>query len=335
MESKENILLIRLKSIGDIIFTLPAVHVARENFPDAKFHFLVSREFAPLLRGFPGIDYIIPFDRAVFHSGNVRDISASTFRLLRDLRQTNFSRVIDFQGYGETEFFSWWSGAPERWGNVYTKSRGWTYTQISLRDGKIHPAEWNLSLLRRCGLKIGAVRNEFVLPADALAKARKFFVANNLDETKTTLYIQPFTSNTKKNWPVKNFMKLAWHWHCRGVQILFGGSLSERDALEPAASAGFPISAGAPLLVSAGVMKLSTLIVGADTGLLHLANAMGKRIVMLMQSNAPGTPHPFQHADWTVTPPDGKIVAEIESDAVIETCARAFAELGVEKNHEK
>jgi heptosyltransferase-1 len=50
-----NILLIRLKSIGDILFTLPAVHALRENFPDAKLHFLVSGEHAPLLRGFPDI----------------------------------------------------------------------------------------------------------------------------------------------------------------------------------------------------------------------------------------------------------------------------------------
>jgi heptosyltransferase I len=333
MDARENILLIRIKSIGDILFALPAVHVVRENFPDAKLHFLVSREFAPLLRGFLDIDGIIPLDRAVYRSGNLKSAVAGTFRLLRDLRREKFSRAVDFQGYGETEFFSWWSGAAERWGNVYHPWRGWTYTSTSRRDSKTHPVEWNLTLLRQCGLKIGRVRNEYILPADALAKARRFFTANNLDENKPTLFIQPFTSNPQKNWPVGNFMKLAWHWHCRGVQILFGGALSEREALEPAHAAGFPISAGAPLLVSAGVMKLSTLVVGADTGLLHLANAMGQRVVMLMNSNAPGTSHPFQHADWTVTPSAGKAVSEIQSDVVVEACARAFTELDAAKTN--
>jgi ADP-heptose:LPS heptosyltransferase len=331
MEARENILLVRLKSIGDILFTLPAVHVARENFPAAKLHFLVSKEYAPLVRGFSEIDAIIPLDRAVYRSGNLKAMGAAAFELLRALRRKNFSMAVDFQGYGETEFFSWWSGAAERWGNVYHPLRGWAYTRTSPRDEKTHPAQWNLSLLRRCGLKIGSVRNNFVLPADAVEKARRFFAANNLDESRPTLFIQPFTSNLQKNWPLGNFMKLAWHWQSHGVQIIVGGSLAERDKLEPARAAGFPISAGAPLLVSAGVMKLSTLIVGADTGLLHLAVAMGKRVVMLMQSNAPGSSHPFQHADWTVTPAAGKTAAEILPDAVIAACARAFAELAAVK----
>ncbi len=43
MNALENILLIRLKSIGDIVFTLPAVHAVRENFPDANFIFSFRR----------------------------------------------------------------------------------------------------------------------------------------------------------------------------------------------------------------------------------------------------------------------------------------------------
>jgi ADP-heptose:LPS heptosyltransferase len=324
MDANKNILLIRLKSIGDILFTLPAVSVVRENFPDAKLHFLVSKDHAPLLRGFLDIDEIIPFDRAVFRSKNFPAISASVFKLLRQLRERRFSIAIDFQGYGETEFFSWWSGAPERWGNVYATTRGWTYTQTSLRDTKIHPAEWNLALLRKSGLKIGAIRNEYILPDDAFAEARKFFAANKLSEEKPTLFIQPFTSNPQKNWPLEKFLKLAWHFHSRGTQIIFGGGPDDRAALATARAAGFVIAAGTPLLVSAGLMRLSRVVVGADTGLLHLAVALGRRVVMLMHSNAPGTSHPFQHADWTVTPPAGKTVAEIPTEAVIAACDNVF-----------
>ena len=324
MNPRQNILLIRLKSIGDILFTLPAVHVVRENFPDAKLHFLASQEHAPLLRGFSDIDKIIPLDRAVFHSKNPRAICGSLLQLLRKLREPHFLLAVDFQGYGETEFFAWWSGASERWGNVYDAARGWTYTQTSLRDTKIHPAEWNLALLRKSGLRTGQIRNEFVLPADALAEARKFFASNKLSEGKPTLFIQPFTSNPQKNWPLENFLKVAWHFHSRGTQIIFGGGPGDRTALDSARAAGFVIAAGTPLMVSAGLMKLSCVVAGADTGLLHLAVAMGRRVVMLMYSNAPGTSHPFQHADWTVTPPMGKTVSEIPTEAVIAACGNVF-----------
>jgi ADP-heptose:LPS heptosyltransferase len=321
MVARENILLIRLKSIGDILFTLPAVHAVRKNFPKAKLHFLVSKEHAPLLRGFSEIDKVISLDRAIYRSGNWKAAGIGTFELLCGLRQKRFSRVIDFQGYSETELLAWWSGAPERWGSVYNAARGWTYTHTSLRDGKLHPAEWNLSLLQKAGLPAGQIRNEYVLPADAFEAARQFFAANKLSENKPTLFIQPFTSNLQKNWPLENFLRLAWYFHSRGIQIIFGGGPGDRSALETARAAGFVIAAGTPLLVSAGLMKLSNVVVGADTGLLHLAVAMDKRVVMLMHSNAPGSSHPFQRADWTALPAPGKSVAEISLAMAIEAVA--------------
>lgn len=326
----ENILLIRLKSIGDILFTLPAVRVVRENFPAAKIHFLVSKEHAPILRGFADVDEVITLDRAVFHARNFPAIGTSVFRLLRQLRERNFSCAVDFQGYSETELLAWWSGAPELWGNVYQTGRGWAYTRGFSRNfsrgGKIHPAEWNITLLRRCGLKVGEIRNEYILPADVMAQARDFFAANNLNEHKPALFIQPFTSSPHKDWPLENYLKLAWHFHSRGVQVIFGGGPGEQLKLEPARAAGFPVAAGQPLLVSAGLAKLSTVVLGADTGLLHFAVALGRRVVMLMRFNTPGYPHPFQHADWTVLPPTEKAVAQIEAPAVIAACAQAFSE---------
>jgi ADP-heptose:LPS heptosyltransferase len=324
MRDRENILLIRLKSIGDILFTLPAVHVVRENFPDARIHFLVSKEHAGIVRGFKDVDEIIPFDRAICRPGNFKAGCAGIFQLLAGLRRKHFSLAIDFQGYGETELFAWWSGAPERWGGVYHPPRGWTYTQAVPHGKKIHPAEQNLLLLRQCGLRIGEVRNEFILPDDALEEARCFFAANNLDENKPCIFIQPFTSAAQKNWPLEKYLELARHFHSQGVQTVFGGGPSDRAALEPAHAAGFPVSAGVPLLVSAGLMKLSALVVGGDTGLLHLAVAMGRRVTMVMRCNDRGQTFPFRHLDWAVMAASGQPVSSVETGAVIEAGARVL-----------
>jgi ADP-heptose:LPS heptosyltransferase len=323
----ENILLIRLKSIGDILFTLPAIHVVRENFPQARLHFLVSQENAPLLRGFAEIDEILSLDRAVYRSGNLRAAVSSTFELLRVLRRKQFSLAIDFQGYGETELLSWWSGAPRRWAGVYHPRRGWFYTRGVRLGYQCHPADNHLTLLREAGLRPGEVRNAFVLPPDALAGAGEFFAANGLEAARPTLFLQPFTSSPPKNWPLGNFLALAGHCQARGWQVLFGGGPSDRAALAPAQAAGYPVSAGVPLLVTAGLMGRSTLVAGGDTGLLHLAVALGKRVVMIMNSNAPGRTHPWGHPDWTVTPPTGKAVSGIETNAVIAAVGRAVAEL--------
>ena len=325
MADRENILLIRLKSIGDVLFTLPAVHAVRENFPDARLHFLVSKENAPLLRGFAEIDAVIPVDRRTYGSGSFPSACRNTFQLMRGLRQPKFSRTIDFQGYGETAFLSWWTGAPERWGSVYQMVRGWAYTRGIPRVDNVHPAEGNLALLRECGLSIGPIHNEYVLPGDALTGARVFFTENKLDAAKPTLFVQPFTSTPHKNWPLGNYLKLASHWHSQGMQIIFGGGPGDRAALEPARAAGFPISAGVPLLVTGGLMKLSTLVVGGDTGLLHLAVAIGRRVVMIMRckGNAPTT-FPFQHLDWAIVASPGQPISSIEIRTVIEATRQAM-----------
>jgi ADP-heptose:LPS heptosyltransferase len=321
-----NILLIRLKSIGDILFLLPAVHRLRENFPGAKITCLTARENASLLEGFQGVDEVILLDRVRFQSGNPGAILSEAFSLFRRLRRGKFSLVVDFQGYGETAWLARLSGAPQRWGNVYGPGRRWAYTHGVTRNERIHHVDWYLSLLEQCGLPPGKIVNEFVLPEEALGEAQKFFVAHNLDAAKPVLFIQPFTSSPHKNWPLDRYLAVARHGREHGLQILFGGGPAERAALEPARQAGFPVSAGVSLLVTGGLMKLSSLVLGGDTGALHLAVAMGKRVVMIRDSIAPGSPYPYQHPDWAVTPTSGRDVSSIETAAVIEACARAISE---------
>jgi ADP-heptose:LPS heptosyltransferase len=321
-----HILFIRFKSIGDVIFTLPAVCQVRASFPDAKIVFLTSRENAALLRGFRAVDEIIAVDRDLYRRGNPWKIFCATAGLVRRLRRENFSLAIDLQGYVETAILTWCSGAPQRWGSVYNRGRRWAYTQGVTRDYGLHPVDWNLFLLRKCGLAPNPIREEFILPDDVMQSARDFFKANQLLPGRRTLFIQPFTSSPGKNWPLEGYLSVAKFWREHGLQVLFGGGPGESDALEPARAEGFPVSAGAPLLLSAGLMKLSTLVLGGDTGMPHLALALGKRVIVIMQSNRPGNCFPFQHPDWTVTPDEHQPVSGITTAAVNAACAKAWAE---------
>ena len=326
MDAPENILLIRLKSIGDILFTLPAVHVIRESSPGAKITFLVSREHAPLIEGFRDVDEVLPLDRELYRRGNPIAIVAGTLSLLHRLRRGKFLLAVDFQGYGETAWLTRLSSASQRWGNLEGGRRRWAYTQGANRDYRIHPIEQNLALLHQCGLRPERIRNEFVLPDAALGEARRFFAALGLDAAKPTLYLQPFTSSPKKNWPLDRYLTVARHWRERGFQILFGGGPAERAALEPVCQAGFPVSAGVPFLVTGGLMKLSSLILGGDTGALHLAVAMGKRVLMLMKRFGPGATIPYSHPDWIVEPPAGAMLKQLEPEQVLAASTRALSE---------
>ena len=323
METPTRILVIRLTAIGDVVLTLPAVSVLRQNFPAAKITFLTTRENAALLQGFRDVDETITLDRAAFRSRNPWHIGKELLRLLRQLRVGKFSLAVDLQGNGESAWLTRITGAPQRWGTVHKPGRRRAFTHRVNRQWQIHAAEMHLELLKHCGLKTDAVRNEFFLPAEALAAARNFFAANKLVPEKPTLFLQPFTSSPMKNWPLEKFLALAKHWQARGWQIVFGGGPADADALEHARALGFIISAGVPLLVTGGLMQLSTLTVGGDTGALHLAVAQDKRVVMLMNTNRLGRPHPFRHEEWTLAPTTERNIASLELGTVIAACEAA------------
>lgn len=329
MNDPAKILIIRLKSLGDVVFTLPAVNLIQDNFPNARLTFLTSKENASIIGGFEAVDEIIGLDRVAFRRLDLRGIYANSVGLAARLRQQKFSVAIDLQGYCETALITWLTRAPQRWGSVYRAARAWAYTRGVTRKDSVHPAEWNLALLHQCGLGHRPVRNEFRLPESELQSARAFFVEHRYDLAKLTIYIQPFTSSPHKNWPLEKYLALALHWRKQGVQVIFGGGPSDRSVLEPMHAAGFPVSAGVPLLTTAGLMKLSTLVVGGDTGALHLAVAMDKRVVMVMNSNQPENTHPFGHPEWVVIPQVSQPGTGVEADVIIQAAAQAFAELGV------
>ena len=326
MDPTKKILLIRLKSIGDIVFTLPAVHALREAFPAARLSFLTSAENAPILEGFGEIDEVLTLERSAYRRFALKAMCGNLVRLLRKFRRERYSLVVDFQGYGETALFSWLTRAPQRWGRAHPGVRKRAYHRTVACNHRQHPALWNRTLLADCGLKLGALRNQFCLPDQAVTAAREFLRAHERDPAGPRLFIQPFTSSPQKNWPLPKFLDLARHCRAQGIDVAFGGGPREAEALAPARAAGFPVAAGASLLLAAGLIKFSSVTVGGDTGLLHLGVALGQRVVMLMETRAPGSATPLGHEDWAIIPSAGTPVASIESKTVIQACDAALHE---------
>lgn len=313
--------------LGDVVFTLPAVNALKAAFPQAQSTFLIYKEFAPLLDGFPQIDSVITLDRSRYRGLNPKTLLPEALGMLWQLYRNKFDLTIDFQGFGETGLLSLWTRAPHRWGIVYRPTRGWPYTRAVRRNPELHPIEYHLDLLQRGGsISSSPCRNRFIVPEQAAAQAQQLFADWNLEPSRPTLFIQPFTKGEHKNWPLERYLAIGKYWRERRVQVLFGGGPGERPLLAPALDAGFAVAAGAPLMVSAGLVQSSTIILGGDTGLLHLAVALGKRVVMIINSTKPGNCFPFEHPEWAVVPEDGANVSAVKPEAVIEACAGALAE---------
>ena len=65
----------RLRQIGDVVFTTPAVAALRRRFPDAHLTYLVEPAAAPIVAGNPHLDEVIVAPRRGGIAGLVADVA--------------------------------------------------------------------------------------------------------------------------------------------------------------------------------------------------------------------------------------------------------------------
>src|SRR5207248_583417 len=127
------ILLVRLRQIGDVVFTTPAVRAIRERFPDAHISYLVEPVAAAVVQLNPNLDEVIVAPRRRGIRGLVADLA-----LGRRLRRRRFDLAIDFHGGPRASLLTFLSGATQRIG--YTvPGRSWVYTHRVGRTRDLRP----------------------------------------------------------------------------------------------------------------------------------------------------------------------------------------------------
>src|SRR5438552_15550803 len=110
-DSCRRILLVRLREIGDVVFTTPAIRALRERFPSAHLTYVVEPAAAPVVQHNPHLDEVIVAPREGGIGGLAADLA-----LGRRLRGARFDLAIDFHGGPRASLLTWLSGAPPRIG---------------------------------------------------------------------------------------------------------------------------------------------------------------------------------------------------------------------------
>jgi ADP-heptose:LPS heptosyltransferase len=163
---------VRLRLIGDVVFTTPLVRALRREYPSARLVYLVEAEAAPVVRHNPHLDEVIVAPR----TRGLRRI-ADDFTLARQLRRERFDIAIDLHGGPRSGWLTLASGARERIG--YTiPGRSWMYTRSVPRARELRPRhsvvnQWDL-LEALPGWRGGTPerdRDAVEMPLDASAEA--------------------------------------------------------------------------------------------------------------------------------------------------------------------
>ena len=137
-----NILFVRLSYIGDILHATPAARWIKEQYPDAKLHWIVTPSMVELLDGNPYVDEIIPWERDEYEAHSKKLHIPTMWRMWWELKAKlepyKFDVAVDVQGRLITGLVLLASSAPIRLGLGGTKELNWLFTNYKSKPSTDH-----------------------------------------------------------------------------------------------------------------------------------------------------------------------------------------------------
>ncbi|RWC45777.1 MAG: lipopolysaccharide heptosyltransferase I [Mesorhizobium sp.] len=285
------VLIVKTSSMGDVIHTFPAVEDARLNRPDVTFDWCVEEAFADIVALHPAIDRIHTvairrWRKALFGGATWRE--AAAFR--RTLRDCRYDLVIDAQGLLKSALVARQAGAPiagfDR-ASAREPSATLFYDVTYAVPRDLHAIERTRRLF---GLALGYQPDLSILDSGVVPPAGTL-----ADITGKTAFLLHGTSREDKKWPIENWIETARLLIERGMTPVTTWSNEREKAVAEAIAKAVPSTImvpKSPLADIAAILGRSTLVIGADTGLTHLASAFGLPTVAVFLATEPGLTGP-------------------------------------------
>lgn len=287
------IVVVKTSALGDVVHALPTYEALREGFPEARIAWVVEEPFAPVLAGLPGLDRILPVRlRRWRRTPFARDTRHAFGSFLRELRAFRADVALDLMGNHKSGALCRLAGARWRVGARRRARREpssaiWINRPIAVEAG--HAVQEMASLLAAFGLAVEepAYDPSHVGTPDAPAPA--------LPEPYAL--IQPGAGWGNKRYPAGRWgaVASALHEH-HGLAVgILAGPGEEALASEVAeASGGLARPLGDEGLEGLiGALRGARIVLGGDTGPVHLAHGMGRPVVMVH-----GPTDPERHGPW-------------------------------------
>jgi heptosyltransferase-1 len=267
------ILLVKTSSMGDIVHCLPVASDIRVHVAGAEIHWLAEEAFAEIPRLHPGIASVIPIAWRRWRRSLFSGATRIELRALRDtLASFRFDSVLDLQGLMKSALFGLLAGGTRMgldWRSAWEPLATLSYH----RHFSVPPA-WH------------AVDRYRHLAAQAVGYTLAKPLEYGIDAPRTALDwlpAAPFalllsaTSREEKLWPEERWIAVGNALANHGlIPVLLWGSAAE-EARARRIGEGIAQAVIAPrlsLLQAAATLGRARVVIGVDTGLLHLASAL-------------------------------------------------------------
>ncbi|HVT03642.1 MAG TPA: lipopolysaccharide heptosyltransferase I [Thermoanaerobaculia bacterium] len=290
-------LVLRLSAMGDVIHTIPAVVALREVYPAARFGWLVESPFLAIVEAVAKVDEIFvartrAWRRDPWAAATRSEIVALGASLRRFARG---GMSVDFQGLVKSAAPGLVAGAGRRFGFAPAQLREKVSSLFTNRhvdvNGATHVVDMNMALARGAG-------------ARAQRPPEVDFTSLAVDGKGT---LQPLVSNgpvvmlpgagqLRKQWAPENFAALAdavQRRHGMSSVIAWGPGEEALASEICRRSTAAQLAPATDLRELAFLLKGGKMVVAGDTGPLHLAAALGTRVVGLFGPTDPRRNGPY------------------------------------------
>lgn len=304
LSPKSRILIVRLSAIGDVIRTLPAVHLIRRELPGAYLGWAVESASHNLIHGHPEIDKFFIFPKKQIQQAIKKADFKEAKRLIKDfgakLKAEKFEIALDMQNLFKSGIVTLLSGAKTRIGYKLGREG----SKFFLTDAIIPPfktyqemcfVDWQVELVRRLGITDGDL--QFVLPdyTPEESTIEGFLTSQNIKAPYFCL--APGTSWPNKSWIPEGIAALADRLNDYGKVLVIGSELDRKIAdqvLQLTKTNPIDTIGAFNLRELAVLLQKARLYLGGDTGPMHLAVAVRTQVVAWFGPTNPMVHGPYQ-----------------------------------------
>ncbi len=275
----KNVLIIRLSSLGDIVLTEPIVRQLRDLYPDSKIHFLTKARFGELLSMFGTVDEVHLWESEVAGRALIKELRLIGFDLTVDLHNNIRSAKI------RSEIGAMWVCTRKEWLKRMASVRlRW------LKLKPTHAIDRYSGALKSLGYKLEYEYPRLSVSAVAAAKWSELRGARQLESDYYC--IAAGAAHETKRAPAELWYEISQNAEREfGLRALLVGGPGERELLSEVQELMGGNCAGVhceeSLALSAAVLAGSRFVLSNDSGVAHLAAALGKPVVALF-----GPTHP-------------------------------------------
>jgi len=301
----QRLLIVRLGALGDVLHAMPAVRAIRANMPRCEIGWVVEERWAELLcaigtprtgtvsEGRPLVERVHTVDTKGWRKSALSpETWHKVYVAMREIRQCGYEVAVDFQGAVKSAILASLSGADLIWG--FAKPREYVarmlYSQAHPATGA-HVVEQNLSLAAALAGS-PATETTPLLPHDAEAEK---WAEQQIGEGERFAILNPGAGWSAKQWPAERYGEVARELAAEGIEPLVNfGPGEEAMARETVlASRGTARPLGATLAQLIAATRRAALLIGGDTGPMHLAAALRVPVVALFGPTNPARNGPY------------------------------------------